>query len=169
MIVAERRGELRAPVSVLGAVETDAGEAPIVVLELSPYGARIQTDDEPDLEFTYTLYFSVHQTEYTTRFRVLHYVGNDGTYSWGGSFLDLTADQAASLRRSVHAAAGVAVLAHREWADVRAEANAEPNQQIVVGFTPSGQEICLSGDDCLDIGQEGVELFVHTVGNLEHT
>jgi hypothetical protein len=165
----ERRGFVRAPISVLGAVETDAGEAPMLVLELSPSGARIQTDDKPDLEGVYKLHFTVHKAEYTTHFRVIHYRANDGTYHWGGSFLDLLPDQIAQLRRTVEAAAGIAVLSFREWDDVRTEASARPDEQIVVGFTPAGQEIRLSAHDCLDIGQEGVELFVHTVGNLEHT
>ena len=169
MMTAERRRAVRAPVSVLGALETDAGELPMLVLDLSISGARIQTDGEPDLELKYTVHFTVHNVEYHAGFRVVRSVASDGTFHWGGSFEGLAPEQVETLRRAVDAAAGIATLVIREWADVEADAAAHADEQIVVGFTPAGHDIRLSSHDCLDMGQEGVALFVHTVANLERT
>jgi len=163
----ERRNYLRAPMALMAALRTDEIEAPVVLVDLSPTGARIQADTAPDLSREYMLHFSVHRTEYHARFRVVHWTENDGSFRWGGAFLDLSPDERDQLRRTVVAAMGLASTSVRPWRDVLEDAFVARDQQIVIGSTPAGQEIRLSGEDCLEMGEEGIELFVRTVASLE--
>jgi len=167
VVAEERRNYLRAPMALMAALRTDEIEAPVVLVDLSPTGARIQADNPPDLSREYLLHFSVHRAEYHARFRVVHWTENDGSFHWGGAFLDLSPEQHDQLRRTVVAAMGLASTTVRPWQDVLAEACVTPDQQIMVGSTPAGQEIRLSGKDCLEMGEEGIELFVRTVASLE--
>jgi PilZ domain len=153
---AERRADLRAPVSLLGAIDTPEGECPVIVIDLSPQGARIQIDDPPDPEHEYALHFSVHQQAYDTRLRVAHWLSNDGSYHWGCAFLDLSPNEIEGLRRTVYAAAGMAEAFVREWSEVGDDAASNPETPVLVGRTPSGQDICLAAADCLELGQDGV-------------
>jgi hypothetical protein len=163
----EKRADLRAPVSLVAAIQTNGDESPVVVLDLSPGGVCLQVDAPPDPHLEYRLHLNVHRTTYTPRFRVVRWVGEDGVYHWGCSFSDLGREEQEHLRRSVHAAAGVLNGAVRDWAGVSAEAAARPGEQIVVGTTPAGDDIRLLGQDCLDIGEEGLKLYVETIIGLE--
>ncbi len=158
---------MRAPVSMLGAVLTNAGEAPVVVLDLSSGGAYLQVDAPPEPDHEYTLHFNVHRSEYSAQFRVVRWSGDDGDYRWGCCFSDLVGEQRERLRRSVHAAAGLAETSLRDWDSVLADASAEPGNQVVVGCTAAGEEIRLVGSDCVALGDAGVELYVRTVAGLE--
>lgn len=169
MMLMERRTHLRAPVSLVGALASNECESPVVVLDLSPFGARIQTEDPPQAGYEYLLDFSVHRSHYQARFRVTHWAERDRAFQWGGAFLDLPSEQLAELRRAVQAAAGLSGTIVRPWAQVFEQACRCPDEQILVGFTPAGREIHLSGADCLDIEADGVELFVRTVAGLENT
>jgi hypothetical protein len=164
----ERRADIRAPVSLLGAVDTPDGECPVIVVDLGPQGARIQTDDPPDPDHEYCLHFRVHQQQYDTRLRVKHWMAGDGAYRWGCAFLDLEPQTLENLRRTVYAAAGLAEATIRDWQEVEDEAARRPDSQVLVGRMPSGQEISLAGADCVELGQEGVGLFVQTVASLEN-
>lgn len=163
----ERRADIRTSVSLLGSVDTPDGECPVVVVDLGPLGARIQTDDPPNPEHEYTLHFTVHQQQYNTRLRVVHSIASDSSYHWGCAFLDLLPAELDGLRRAVYAAAGLAEAFLRSWPEVNAEAAAQPEAQVLVGRTPSGQDICLAAADCVELGPEGVGLFVATVASLE--
>jgi len=167
MQVLERRSDFRAPVSLMGAVQLDGDETPAIILDLSPTGVRIQVDSPPDLAQEYQLHFNAHRMACSPRLRVVHWNGSAGAYRWGCTFFDLPDDQRDSLRRTVRAASGAAGRTLREWAEVLAAASIEPGRQILVGFTPCGREITLLGQDCVETGQDGVELFVRTVAGLE--
>lgn len=169
MVGMERRTDPRARVSLLGTVHTEDGERPVVVLDLSTGGARIQAGKEPDMERDYHLDFRVHDQEYKARFRVVRWDGAEETYQWGCSFADLSSDQMNMLRRSVHAAVGLSETFLRPWDEIEAEAKAPAGAYVIVGHTPAGREILLAAKDCLDIGSEGVELFVRTLASLERT
>lgn len=158
---------MRAPVSLMGAVLTPDGEAPVLVLDLSAGGVRLQADSPPTQQFDYQLYFNVHRTSYSPRFRVVHWDGGDGAYNWRCSFFEIPGDQCDSIRRTVHAAVGKAEMSIRLWAEVSAEADRQPAADIVVGCTASGRDICLPAHDLLEIGPDGVDLFVRTVAGLE--
>ncbi|HEY8693114.1 MAG TPA: PilZ domain-containing protein [Chloroflexota bacterium] len=167
MQVTERRSDTRAPVSLMGAMRLDDDETPAIILDLSPSGVRFQVDSPPDPRHEYQLHFNVHSMACSPRLRVVHWNGSAGAYRWGCTFFDLPDDQRDSLRRIVQAASGAAGLTVREWAEVLAAASIEPDGQILVGFTPCGREITLLGQDCVETGQDGVELFVRTVAGLE--
>ena len=168
MQVMERRSDSRASVSLMGALQlAGEAEAPAVVLDLSAGGVRIQVDSPPNPEHEYQLHFNVHRVSYSPRVRVVHWDGSGGAYRWGCTFFDLPEELRGSLRQTVHAASGAAGLTLRPWPEVLAVARTDPTTHVTVGAAPSGREITLLGQDCLDIGQEGVELFVHTVAGLE--
>ena len=167
MVGMERRTDVRAPVALMGAVQSTSGESPVVVLDISGGGVQLQADAPPDPEHEYQLHFSVHRMEYSPRFKVVRWSGADGVYQWGCCFSDLAEEDQENLRRSVNAAVGLAQTDVCDWATVLAAASAQPREQIVVGRTPSGSEIRLLGQDCLDIGETGVALFVETVAGLE--
>ncbi|HLY64138.1 MAG TPA: PilZ domain-containing protein [Chloroflexota bacterium] len=164
----ERRVDPRAAVSLLASLNSDAGENPVMVVELSPLGVRIQTEDPPDNGRHYELHFTVHGQAYDTRLRVVHWTGNDGAYHWGCLFVDLQPQELERLRRAVYAATGQASTSIREWAEIEAEAEQRPRDHILVGQTPAGQDIRLAARDCVELGQQGVELFVSTVASLEN-
>ncbi|HEU0166755.1 MAG TPA: PilZ domain-containing protein [Chloroflexota bacterium] len=166
-VTEERRSSLRAPVSLLGELEFEDDGQPVVLLDLSASGARIQASDPPRLDRDYLLNVTVHSLPYRARFRVAHWLEAGGSYHWGGRFVDLSTDERASLRRAVDAAAGVAAIWHRAWSDIVVEAAGASESQVLVGATPAGQEIRLAGADCLSMGQTGVELFVRTVAGME--
>ncbi len=143
----------------MGAVSTPEGEAPVLVLDISAGGARLQMDVPPVPSADYQLYFTAHQTSYDPKFRVVHWGGGEGAYQWGCSFFELPLDVSDSLRRTVRAAVGKAEMSVRHWAEIRADASQQPMAEVVVGCTPSGCDICLPGQDCLEIGPDGVDLF----------
>jgi PilZ domain-containing protein len=163
----ERRADPRAAVSLMGAVELGGLESPALVLDLSPAGARLQVDSPPDLAHDYQLHFSVHGMAWSPHFRVIHWAGANGAYRWGCNFFDLPSDQRDGLRRSVRAASGAAELTIADWPSVLAAAEAAPNGDVLVGSTPAGRDIRLPARDCLEIGPQGVDLFVRTVASLE--
>lgn len=167
MTETDRRRHVRAAVSLIGAVESGAGETPVVLVDLSTGGARLQMDDPPDPEQSYELHFTVRQREYHAPFRAVRWAAEDGAYHWGCSFLGMATEQIASLRGVVHAAAGLAQTSLRPWEEVLPEATRQPEANVLVGQTPAGEDIRLLGQDCLEAGQDGVELFVRTVAGLE--
>jgi len=156
-------------VSLVAALQSDGSEAPVMLVDLSPAGARLKVSDPPQPDAEFMLHFTVHRTRYETRFRVVHWSETDGSFHWGGMLLDLTDEQRTNLRRAVEAAAGMATTWFREWTAVSEEALRSPIEQVLVGTTPAGQEIRLLGEDCTEMGAEGVELFVSTVAGLEGT
>src|SRR5438309_11651967 len=166
-MVTDRRNDLRAPVSILAALESSGGEAPVMLLDLSSTGACIQTDDPPDETAEYQIHFSVHQVEFSARFRVIHWTTSDGIYHWGCSFESMSEEALQKLTQAVAAAAGLSSTTQRPWTDILEEAYLRREDQIVVGHTPSGREVRLLAHECLDICEEGVELFVKTGGSLE--
>lgn len=163
----ERRTNVRAPVSLMGAVEVDGSEAPAVVLDLSTTGAHLQTDSPPDPNHEYQLHFNVHHTSYSPHFRVVRWTGVGGAYHWGCTFSDLSDEERDNLRRTVQAVSGSSVLAVRRWDEILADAGGAPERQVLIGTTPAGRHIKLAASDCLEMGQAGVDLFVRTVASLE--
>lgn len=151
----------------MGAVESPDGEAPVVVLDISAHGVLLQADSPPDPAVDYQLYFTVHHTAYSPKIRVVHWAGGEGAYRWGCVFFEIPSEQVESLQRTVHAAAGQAEMSIRRWDEVSADASSSPAANILVGTTPSGRDICIPARDCLEIGRDGIELFVQTVAGLE--
>ena len=167
MTIVERRSDARAPVALMGAVMTPDGESPVLVLDLSARGARLQVDSLPDPASEYQLHFTVHGLSCTPKFRVVHWDGGEGAYHWGCTFFEIPADQSETLRRTVQAAIGLAEMSIRSWDAVSLDATRTPADQVLVGSTASGRDIRIAGQDCLEMGPEGVELFVRTVAGLE--
>ncbi len=123
---------------------------------------------EPDPTREYEISFTVHETRYEARFRIVRCEVEGQTFTCGCSFVDMTPQHSELLGRVVNAAAGLSTLVIRPWSEIVQDAYVRRADQIVVGSTPAGQEIRLLGSDCLEIGEEGVELFVRTVASLEH-
>jgi hypothetical protein len=167
MQVMDRRSDTRASVSLMGAVVIENDEAPAVLVDLSATGVAIQMDAPPNLDCDYRIFFNAHRTAYSLRFRVVHWTGSEGFYRWGCAFSDLADDQRESLRRTVAAASGASQTYVRPWIEVVAAADQAPEAKILVGSAPSGREITLLGRDCLDMGEDGVLLFVQTVAGIE--
>jgi hypothetical protein len=167
MAVIERRSDVRAPVSLMGAVMTPDGESPVLLLDLSARGARLRVDCLPDPAGEYQLHFTVHGMSWSPKFRVVHWTGGEGAYHWGCTFFEIPADQSENLRRTVHAAIGLAEMSVRPWEAVSLDALTTPADEVLVGSTASGHDIRIAGQDCLDMGPDGVELFVRTVAGLE--
>jgi hypothetical protein len=163
----DRRRHLRVSVSVMGTLLRDAEEHPIVILSLSASGAMIQTHEEPIEGASYTLIFSLNKRSYELPFEVIHWVQNGDTFGWRGPFVGLSEEQREGIEKAVHAVAGVSTGSRREWLEVAAEAASEPHQKVLVGTTPAGHEIAILGQDVLDMGCEGVDLFARLVSELE--
>jgi len=164
---AERRGRIRADVSVMGTVEGPSGEHPMVLLNLSASGAMIQTHEPPAGEATYTLRFSISKHAYELAFQVLYFVQQGDAYGWRGPFSGVSDKQAESIDRAVKAAIGLAESTLRAWKDVVAEAQGQPSAKITVGCTPAGHDIVVAAQDVMDMGAEGLELYARLMCELE--
>ena len=151
----------------MGALDLEGSEAPAVVLDLSPGGVRLQTDAPPRQGGEYQLHFRVHGQACSLWLQVIYCAGAGGHFQWGCRFRDLADAERESLRRSVQAASGGGETVVRPWPEVLPAAEASPGTTVLVGCTPSGRDITLLGQDCLEMGAEGVALFVTTVGGLE--
>ncbi|MBV9121185.1 MAG: PilZ domain-containing protein [Chloroflexi bacterium] len=165
--VDERRSDIRTEVALVAGLTAGAEQASVVVVDLSASGARIRVDVQPDLDCEYLLHFTIQGTRYRARFRVIHWREDSGSYHWGGAFVGLSSGEINALRQAVHAAAGLSGLSIRDWNLVFEDARRTPADQVLVGATPAGRQVSLSGADCLGMGQDGVALFVRTVSTLE--
>lgn len=163
----DRRSDVRAAVSIMGTIESDDGEQPIVLLNLSASGAMIQTHEPPRSGAHYTLHFSVQKRPYRLRFEVVNWIQQGGSFGWRGPFASMSPDEAAAIQRAVHAAAGLSGSTLRGWQDVSVEAGREPSAKVLVGSTPGGQDIHVLGQDVLEMGADGLELYARLICELE--
>lgn len=164
---ADRRRHVRADVSLMGTVEGDDGEYPVVVVNLSASGAMIQAHDAPKPGGQYRLRFSVHKQQYEIPFQIIDATQIGDSSVWRGPFQGLAAEQARAIERAVHAVAGLSEGGIREWADVEQEAKLNPELKVVVGTTPAGHDITVQGSDILEMGPEGLEMFTRLMCELE--
>ncbi|MBV9120165.1 MAG: PilZ domain-containing protein [Chloroflexi bacterium] len=165
-----RQRAARADVSLLGTVTDSTGQAhPIVVLSLSSSGVMIQTHEAPAEGESYALGFTVHSKAYDVRIEVvgsLHEAQKD-TWGWRCRFIDVGTEEAQALERAVLAAIGQSTHATRTWAELETESREVPEGNVVLGQTPAGRDIVVLGKDVLEMGPEGVELFVQMLAELE--
>jgi hypothetical protein len=163
----ERRHDVRAPVSIMGTVEGEGEEHPMVLLSLSASGAMIQAHQAPCPGATYTLRFSVHKQPYELTLRVVHWLQQGENFGWRGPFVSVPPDQAEAIQRAVHAALGLSDSSLRAWTEVATEATQEPDIKLVVGSTPAGHDIRVLGKDALEMGADGLELYARLMCELE--
>ena len=163
----ERRRDVRAPVSIMGTVDGDDGEHPMVLLNLSASGAMIQVHQEPRPDATYRLLFHVHKQPYELQLQVIHWIKQGDSFGWRGPFVGLPPDQAQAIQRAVHAAVGLSGCSIRGWNEVAADAQHEPDSKVLVGSTPAGHDIRVLGKDVLEMGAEGLELYARLMCELE--
>lgn len=164
---ADRRRHLRAPVSLMGTVEGEGGEQPVVILDLSASGAMIQADEPAAPDGVYTLRFNVHKQAYELRFRVVQSLQKGASFGWRGPFVDLSPDQMEAIGKAVNAAAGVTGGTVRPWAEIASEAERQPEATLPVGTTASGHDITVLAKDVLEMGPEGLELYARLMSELE--
>ena len=164
----DRRTEPRARTSLVATLSSPAGdERPVVVLDVSTGGALVETSEPLAISSNEALEFKVFGTEYRADIEVVRQVASDDGYLYGCRLL-LPEQETHEFRQAVQAALGNAQTFVRPWSVVHEEiAAARPDQRVTVGYTPSGHPIELSPADCLEMGPEGVELFVQTVGGIE--
>ena len=162
----ERRRDVRAPVSIMGTVESDDAEHPVVLLNLSARGAMIQVHQEPRPDTTYRLLFSVHKQPYELQLQVIHWIEQGNSFGWRGPFVGLV-DQAHTIQRAVHAAVGLSDSSIRGWDEVAADAQHESDSKVLVGSTPAGHESRVLGKDVLEMGANGLELYARLMCELE--
>src|SRR5437588_8803612 len=98
----DRRKHVRAPVSVMGTVQGEDGEHPIVVLDLSASGAMIQAHEAPIPDSVYTLRFSVNKKPYELRFQVVQSIQQGDSWGWRGPFCDVSPEHADDIDMAVH-------------------------------------------------------------------
>ena len=163
----DRRRHVRAPVSLMGTVQGDDGEHPIVVLDLSASGAMIQAQEAPVPDAIYTLRFSVDKKPYELRFQVLQSVHKGDCWGWRGPFSDVSPAHMQDIDRAVHAAAGLRGADLRPWDEIAAEAEAQPDAKVLIGSTPAGHEIRVPGKDALEMGRDGLDLYARLMCDLE--
>ncbi|HVA24287.1 MAG TPA: PilZ domain-containing protein [Chloroflexota bacterium] len=163
----ERRHDVRAPVSIMGTVESEDGEQPMVLLNLSASGAMIQAHQEPPPSATCTLRFSIHKQPYELRLQVVHWLRQGDSFGWRGPFVSVPPGQAQAIERAVRAAMGLSDSSIRAWREVIADAEHQPDSKVLVGSTPAGQDIRVLGKDLLEMGVDGVELYARLMCELE--
>ena len=152
----------------MGSVQAEDGEQhPIVVLNLSSSGAMIQAHEPPAEGVTYRLEFNVHRRKYTVPFKPVGWVQERDNYGWRGPFVDLTDDEAEALNRAVNAVIGVSTGSMRPWTEVAPAAASSPEATLVVGQTAAGHDIEIVGADVLAMGEDGLELYVRLMSELE--
>ncbi|MFI5266566.1 MAG: PilZ domain-containing protein [Chloroflexota bacterium] len=163
----DRRHDLRAPVSIMGTVEADGEEHPMVLLNLSASGTMIQAHEAPRPGATYTVRFSVHSQPYELKLQVVHWLQQGDNFGWRGPFVSVPPDQAEAIQRAVHAAMGLSDSSIRAWDEVATEAKHEPGTKVLVGSTPAGHDIRVLGKDLLEMGADGLELYARLMCELE--
>jgi len=164
----DQRQHVRAPVSLVGSVRDPEGEThPVVLLDLSRGGALIQTHEAPRAGVQYQVGFTVHRQAYEVPVQVVGALQLKDAWGWRCRFVGLAEAEAQALERAVHAALGTAIHVTRPWSEIRAQAQAQPDAAMVVGHTPAGLDITVSGKDALEMGEEGMELYVKMVSELE--
>jgi len=144
----------------------DAVEQPVVILDVSTNGVLVEAGEALVLDAQYTLTFSAFNSHYSANLRVVREVQRGDAVLYGCRLL-LPDHAAAQLSQAVGAVLGLTGTSVRDWDAVREDVERPNGEKVVVGHTPSGHPIELSPADCLEMGPEGVELFVHTVGDLE--
>jgi len=164
----ERRRHPRAPVSLIGTVEAEDGDmAAVVVLSLSASGAMVQTDEAPKDHGHYQLQFTVHQRPYDVPVQVVGSLHEKDVWGWRCRFVDVSPEQVQALARAVEAAIGQSTHSVGDWNELRSEAAAQPEAPIVVGQTAAGRDISVVGKDLIDMGADGLELYVKMMAELE--
>ena len=151
----------------MGTAEGPGGEHPIVVLNLSASGAMIQAHEAPEDGSEYLLCFSINKQSYELRFQVIHCVQQGDTFGWRGPFIGVTPEQDEAIDRAVQAAAGTATSSLRGWEEVLADARRQPAAKVNVGMTPAGHDIAVGGQDVIDMGPDGLELYARLMCELE--
>ncbi|GEM_PF-3411487 len=163
----ERRSGLRAPTSLVATLRRQQQECPVVVLDLSPDGALIETEAPPQASAAYELRFNVFGETYFTPVDVVHWRKHHDAYLWGCRLAVSLADQR-RLCNAVKAVLGLSGTYLRPWAEIRQQLHDEAaSTEILVGRTPSGREIELTPRDCVEMGPDGVELYVRTISSIE--
>jgi PilZ domain-containing protein len=163
----ERRRDVRAAVSIMATVEDGQSEQPIVLLNLSASGAMIQAHEAPRDEAQYHLCFCIQNQPYEVGFEVVHWLQQGDTFGWRGRFAGVAPEESAAIRRAVHAVAGISRGELRTWGEVSVEAAREPAAKVLVGSTPAGRDIQVLGQDVLEMGAEGIELYARLMCELE--
>lgn len=163
----ERRHDVRAAVSIMATVEDGHDEHPIVLLNLSASGAMIQAHEPPRDDAAYNLDFCVQNQPYRVGFEVVHWLQQGDTFGWRGRFVGVSPQESAALQRAVHAVAGISRGELRTWPEVSAEAELQPSAKVLVGSTPAGRDIQVLGQDVLEMGSEGIELYARLMCELE--
>ncbi|MBV8084735.1 MAG: PilZ domain-containing protein [Chloroflexi bacterium] len=164
----EQRRHARAPVSLFGSITDPEGQQhPIVVLDLSRGGALIQTNEPPRDGAEYQVGFTVHRKAYEVPVEVVGSLQLKDAWGWRCRFVHIDEGQAQALERAVHATLGTATHVMRPWTEIRAEAEASMDTSMVVGHTPAGHDISVTGKDALEMGEQGMELYVQMVSELE--
>jgi hypothetical protein len=164
----EQRRHARAPVSLVGSVtDPDGQEHPIVMLDLSRGGALIQTHEPPRDGAEYQVGFTVHRKPYEVPVEVVGSLQLKDAWGWRCRFVHIDEAEAQALERAVQATLGTATHTMRAWAEIRPDAETHLDENIVVGQTPAGHAISVTGKDALEMGEEGMELYVQMVSELE--
>jgi hypothetical protein len=155
-------------VSLFGTVEGDDIPAqPVVFLNLSSGGALIQAPEQPQGTHHYNLRFVVHNQHHNVGIRVVDWTARDEVYAWRCQFTTLEPAEAEALERAVYGALGLSKATHRDWDEIVAEAERDPEAAVVIGRTPAGDDIMVLGRDSLHMGRDGLQLYVRVVSELE--
>jgi hypothetical protein len=163
----DRRREPRAHTSLTADLTTDGEHLPGLIRDVSATGVLVEASEELPLGLTCQLTFTAFGQEYAAGLEVLRRVEQEGARLYGCRLL-LTEHASEQFKFAVRAALGVSATWVRSWDDLQQEVqHPDAEQLVVVGHTPSGKTIKLSPRDCLDMGPEGIELFVRTVGDIE--
>ena len=164
----ERRARPRARTSLVATLSDNSGrELPVVILEVSISGVLIESGEALPLEANFALSFAVFGDRYRAGLQVVRAIKHEDAVLYGCRLL-LPEFASAQLEQAIRAALGQSHTSVRPWDEIRAEVNGSLSpDRIVVGQTPAGHPIELSSTDCLEMGREGVDLFVQVVGSLE--
>lgn len=155
---ADRR-ESRTAASILAEYMDPLGTSEaVMIVDISASGARIHTGHMP-VNGTYQIHFAVSGKTYDTRFEVARVVEAGDDRYWGVHFVDLSAAEIEQLRRSVEVIAGEASYALLDWNDIRKEAESGL-QEVIIGFSATGEEVLVPGSFALHAGEEGLHMFM---------
>ena len=164
---ASDRRERRTAVSILAEYTDSLGSSEaVMIVDISASGARIHTGHMP-VSGAYQIHFGVYGKSYNTRFEVARVVEAGDDRYWGVHFVDLAAAEIEELRRSVEVIAGEATWSLLDWNDIRKEAESGL-QQVIIGFSATGEEVLVPGPFALHAGEEGLHMFMdaHHSGKL---
>ena len=163
----DRRREPRAHTTLTADLAARGSHLPGLIRDVSATGVLVEASEDLPLGLTCQLTFTAFGCEYTAGLEVVRRVDQEGALLYGCRLL-LPEHASEQFKFAVRAVLGVSSTWVRSWEDIRQEVQEPgPEKLVVVGHTPSGKTIKLSPQDCLDMGPDGVELFVRTVGDIE--